>query len=172
MNSRHITPPAAVLIAVTALVVGLEAPAVAHQVNVAAHKISGSTLKPNSVTGKQIKESTLGVVPKAKTIPALKWHKLTLINSWVSVTPSRPASYAIDAQGLVHFKGEIEDGTAFSESFILPTPAAPTATLNFPVYAGAGGLGSLDVEDNGHVVPASASGAVESGHGVVLDGVV
>jgi hypothetical protein len=35
----------------------------AHQV---AHKISGSTIKPNTVTGKQVKESTLGIVPKAK----------------------------------------------------------------------------------------------------------
>jgi hypothetical protein len=65
MNVRRLTSSGTVAIAAVALVIGLTAPALAHEANVVAHKISGSDLKKNSVTGKQIKESTLATVPSA-----------------------------------------------------------------------------------------------------------
>jgi hypothetical protein len=65
MKIRLLKPSSAVLLVVVALVIGLEAPAMAHQATVIAHKISGSELKNNSVTGRQIKESTLSTVPSA-----------------------------------------------------------------------------------------------------------
>jgi hypothetical protein len=67
MKLSRFKPSATVSVAVIALVIGLEAPAMAHQVRVVAAKISGSQIKPDTVTGKQVKESTLGTVPKAAT---------------------------------------------------------------------------------------------------------
>jgi hypothetical protein len=128
------------VIAAVALVIGLEAPAAAHQI---AHKISGSDLKSNSVTGKQVKESTLGVVPEAKTLPPLKWHKLVLKHGWSSVQGYRPAAYAVDAQGIVHFRGEITGGaTGVTDTvaFTLPPNVAPPAAHDtvLPVWVGNG----------------------------------
>jgi hypothetical protein len=74
-------PSGTILVAVLALVVGLEAPAMAHQVNVIAHKLNGSTiakgsipgdrLKNNEVTGKQVNEKTLSTVPSASNATKL-----------------------------------------------------------------------------------------------------
>lgn len=72
MRINRFQPSGAVAIAVVALVIGLEAPAMAHQVRVVAHQISGSSIKANTVTGKQVKESSLGVVPKAATADKAK----------------------------------------------------------------------------------------------------
>jgi hypothetical protein len=63
MNTARFRVPATLVVGVIALVIGLEAPALGHAGRAVAHKISGSTIKPNTVTGKQVKESTLGIVP-------------------------------------------------------------------------------------------------------------
>jgi hypothetical protein len=142
MTIGKLKPSGTVLIAAVALVIGLEAPAAAHQV---AHKISGSDLKPNSVTGKQVKESSLAVVPEARTLPPLKWHRLVMQNGWSSVVGDRPAAYAVDAQGIVHLRGEITggtNGTTDNVAFTLPADAAPPAThdTTLPVAAANGFL--------------------------------
>jgi hypothetical protein len=169
MKVGRITPSGAVLLAATALVIGVEAPAMAHQV---AHKIDGSTLKSNSVTGKQIKESTLGIVPKAAALPALKWHKIALINSWVSVSTKRPASWAIDAQGIVHLRGEIENGAAFHAAFVLPAAATPEVILIVPVSVNGLDNGDLDIGPSGQVNPYGPDGGViQTSQPVVLDAV-
>lgn len=151
MNVRRLKPSGTVLVAAVALVIGLEAPAMAHQVNVAAHKLSGSSikvhsikgnrLKPNTLTGKQIKESTLGTVPKAKTastLPALKWHPIThFLNGWknADIAGTRHTAYAVDAQGIVRLRGAISGGTGIA--FTLPSGLAPkTIDLDIPAVMG------------------------------------
>jgi hypothetical protein len=169
MKVGRIRPSGAVLIAVVALVIGLEAPAMAHQV---VHKIDGSTLKANSVTGKQIKESTLGTVPRAATLPALKWHKIALINSWANASSKRPASWAVDAQGIVHLRGEIKDGAAFHAAFDLPAAVAPEVVVMFPVAVNGVDVGILDLGASGQAIPYGPDGAeIPIGQVVVLDGV-
>jgi hypothetical protein len=122
MNVRRFKPTGTMIVVVAALVIGLEAPAMAHQVNVAAHKISGSELKNNSVTGKQVKESTLGVVPKAKKLTKPKLHKLTTLESgWSDYGESEnPAGYYKDGLGVVHLTGAIAGGTVANYAFTLP----------------------------------------------------
>jgi hypothetical protein len=175
MNARKFKPSATVLIAAAALVVGLEAPAAAHQI---AHKISGSELKPNSVTGKQIKESTLATVPTAKearTLPPLVWHKITTFtNSWVDYGHgTRPAAYAVDAQGILHFRGMVSGGLEGNLAFTLPKKLLPADTaIEIPVQ-GSAGIGYLYVSPGQHGIDLESQPSFDD-HlegGTSLDGV-
>jgi hypothetical protein len=93
-RSRLATVPM-LLVAAGGLVVGLAVPAAAreagHLINgrsIAVQSIPGNRLMVNSLTGRQIKESTLGTVPTAtlaataSKLPPLKWHPVTLENGW------------------------------------------------------------------------------------------
>lgn len=157
MSDRRFTPAGTLLIAVVALVLGLTAPAMAHQAKVAATKISGHDLKPNSVTGKQIKESTLGIVPKAKTLPALKWHRIALQHGWKNISSeARPAAYAVDAQGIVHLRGAITGGTTgVTDTVVFTLPKAASPPKDDDVY-----------------LPVNSVGVVEGGYLLVSDGSV
>jgi hypothetical protein len=185
MNVRRLKPSGTVLIAAVALVIGLEAPAAAHQV---AHKISGSTikehsiagnrLKSNTVTGRQIKESTLGTVPSARTVPPLVWHALTLRTGWTDVgAPLRPVAYAVDIQGLVHLRGEVSCPSSticFVDPFVLPRGARPDVELDIPVYTGDEAVGDLDISPTGDTtvidIVGSAAGSARAYS--TFDGVV
>jgi hypothetical protein len=167
MNIRRIKPSGTVLIVAAALVVGLEAPAMAHQVKAVAHKISGASiaahsipgnrLKNNTLTGSQIKESTLGTVPRAtraSKLPPLVWHPLTLQNNWVTYNSNfRTPSYAIDAQGFVHLAGAIKNGTANKDAFVLPAVARPLFTEQLATDGNAGVSIRLKIDPNGQVTP-------------------
>jgi hypothetical protein len=175
MNARTFRPSGSVLIAAVALVIGLEAPAAAHQI---AHKISGSDLKPNSVTGKQVKESTLATVPKAreaKALPPLAWHRITtFFNNWEDYGHgTRPAASAVDAQGIVHFRGMVSGGLEGNLAFGLPKRLLPTNSLiDIPVQ-GSGGIGFLFVSppQHGIVVENQQSAEDDLTAGTSLDGV-
>jgi hypothetical protein len=140
MNITRIKPCATVVVATIALVVGLEAPAMGHQVASAAHKISGTTikkhtiagnrLKNNTVTGAQVKESTLGTVPKAavageaQSLPPLPAITpiTTFEHGWSDYAViDDPAGYYKDAEGLIHLTGAIHGGTVGGAAFTLPT---------------------------------------------------
>lgn len=126
------------IIAGGALVVGLAVPAAAHEAghlidgrSIAVQSIPGNRLKVNTVTGRQIKESTLGTVPSAEhattatsatKLPALVWHPITTFeNNWVDFgVPERPAAYAVDTQGIVHLRGVIKGGSSGTAAFTLP----------------------------------------------------
>lgn len=81
------------------------------------NSLSGNRLKNDSVTGKKIKESTLGKVPsaaKADSLPALVWHPITLTSSFTTFSTALyggPAMYAKDALGFVHLKGALHGAT-------------------------------------------------------------
>jgi hypothetical protein len=169
MTIHRIKPASSVLIAVTALVIGLEAPAMAHQANVAAHKISGSSITKHSIAGNRLKPHT---VSRGQIAP-LVWHRAKLINHWKNLTSTRPAAWAIDAQGLVHLQGEIEDGTQFQAAFTLPASARPNVSILIPVVVSALHIGSLDIESSGPVTPGDADdfGGTASTE-TIMDGVV
>jgi hypothetical protein len=156
-------PSGTVLIAVTALVVGIEAPALAHQVNVVAHKISGSQLKPNTVTGKQVKESTLATVPSARTanhVVAAKRHLLTLIDGWQNDADfAHAAAYTIDAQGFVHLEGAISSTGIVDTPFVLPPGARPRRDTYEPVLENNGYIGDIYIRSTGDVEIENANNA-------------
>jgi hypothetical protein len=165
MTVRRIKPSGTVLIAAVALVIGLAAPAMAHQVNVAAQKISGGDLTPNSVTGKQIKESTLATVPRATVaskLTAPTWHKIThFSNGWADFPAGldiRPAAYSVDAQGIVHLRGAITGGKSEHTAFTLPASVVShSANLYIPIDTNDHYIGMLQIMA-GDVTPTNAQG--------------
>ena len=157
-----------------ALVVGLAAPAGAHVVRQLAHRIDGSTIKKdsmpgnrivsNSVTGKQIVESTLGHVPyatKAGTaakLPPLVWHNLKLANGWSIVLGDRIPAYAVDAMGIVHLRGAMCCGTT-AQAFSLPASARPGKTAYLLVFSQGAYAAELVVLPTGKAYVYSGGGA-------------
>jgi hypothetical protein len=192
VNLRRLKPGASVLVAVAALMIGLEAPAMAHQVNVVAHRISGTSITEHSIagnrlinntlTGTQIKESTLGVVPlatKANTLPPLKWHEITPAQfqgfwaNYSTVNESRRAAYAVDAQGIVHLRGAISGGTEGTTAFMLPAALLPAGgQIDVTDAVHSQGTGLLVIDSTNGVEP--FDGASTPGDATVytsLDGV-
>jgi hypothetical protein len=176
MRVRRLPPVTAVAIAAVALMIGLATPAMAHQARVVAHKISGSDLKPNSVTGKQIKESTLGVVPEARKLTPLRWHRATLIASdnWVNYgSPYYPAEYALDSQGIVHFRGAIKNtsGLAGSVAFLVPKALEPASYVNMPTASDDGVIGEVEINLDNVAIYAPPGGVAQVADYTSLDGV-
>jgi len=150
-------------VAVIGLVVGLALPAAARETKLV---ISGSQIKPNTVTGKQVKESTLATVPKAtlaSKLPALVWHPLALQDPWRSVGGTNfVAGYAVDAQGIVHLRGAITGGEENQVAFTLPAALTPSL-VEVPVEC-AVGVGFLKIDDNGdHAVKVESQEETENG---------
>jgi hypothetical protein len=83
-------------------------------------------------------------------------------NGWASVSSSsRPAAYAVDAQGIVHLRGAITggaDGATDTVAFTLPAKAAPPAgdDVYLPVATAGGEIGYIIVI-NRAVFPEGAS---------------
>jgi hypothetical protein len=152
-----------VAIAAGGMVVGLAIPAAGHEAgnlingkSIAKHSIAGNRLKPNTLTGAQIKESTLRTVPRARSLTPLVWHPITLENNWVSGAGGPPPNYrspayAIDAEGLVHFRGTLGGGVAGTDAFVLPKAASPRAGLviDTPMMASGGHAGFLLITSTG-----------------------
>jgi hypothetical protein len=157
MRSHRLTTMSMLLLAAGGLVVGLALPAAGHEAKhlisgstIKQHSIAGNRLKNNTLTGKQIKESTLGTVPRATAatkLPALKWHSVTLLNSWNDAGAAAgepPVGYAVDAQGIVYLRGSIDEGVS-AEAFTLPANIA-SATDGFIVPAAIDGTKAGYVE--------------------------
>jgi hypothetical protein len=133
MKVHRFTTAGTIAIAAAALVIGLTAPAVAHQANIAAHKISGSRLKNNSVTGKQIKESTLATVPNAAKLggkPASAYARATTATtSGLVEIPLGGASHTVFSRSPVTWIATCTKGSGTSYSFTLTIKA--TEDLDF-----------------------------------------
>jgi hypothetical protein len=171
MNLRRITSTGTVAVAAVALVIGLTAPAVAHQAKAVAHKISGSQLKKNSVTGKQIKESTLATVPKARDADRLAGKPAS---AYDAATASKVVSVPTDGnQHTVFQRGPLtwtascthDTGTAYIITVFVdaskPTEFTQNAQLGTPINAG----GKLEIDDGevGDTILTVADYAVMSG---------
>jgi hypothetical protein len=140
--------------------------------------ITSSDVKNNTLTGSDIKESKLGTVPSAtsataaataghagsadnathattadtaSTLPSLTYHPLTLINNWDNYnSPDRIPSYAVDAQGIVHFRGAIEGGSDVN-AFTLPAAIAPGSVVWLTADEVFGTTGRIDIYPDGNV---------------------
>jgi hypothetical protein len=143
--------------------VGLAAPAAAQE---AGHLISGASIRPhsisgdrfagNTVTGKRVEESTLGVVSnatRADAVTALVWHPLTLSIGWSDpITGGRAPAYAIDAQGVVHFRGYLESpATPDTTIFTLPPSLIPENQVCLALGGAGTVTGRLLIDTDGAV---------------------
>jgi hypothetical protein len=140
--------------------------------------ITSSDVKNNTLTGSDIKESKLGTVPsatsataaataahaisadnathattadKASTLPALSYHPLTLINDWFNYNdPDRIPSYAVDAQGIVHFRGAICCGSS-TNAFTLPPAISPDVGIWLTADENGSATGRIFIGTDGNV---------------------
>jgi hypothetical protein len=169
------------LIAAGGLVVGLAVPAAAHEAShlidgksIAIQSIPGNRLKVNTLTGRQIKESTLGTVPhatEAQKLPALVWHSVTLENGWTTSNPAYGLpKWAVDAQGIVHLRGFISGGTIGATAFTLPAAESPVHFAAIPVLNNSATESYLYVRPTGTLGVFNTAGDTNAVNGVFLNG--
>jgi hypothetical protein len=111
------------LVAVLALFVALSGSAYAVQrlqsgdSLIAQRSLSGNRLRLATVTGKEVADLT--------------WHDLTLINDWYNwQSTNRAPGWAIDAEGIVHLRGDISQNPDNVLQFArLPKAARPNAEI-------------------------------------------
>jgi hypothetical protein len=74
--------------------------------------------------------ATATTATTANGLPALVWVPLTLLDGWSSYTGSttRTPAVALDAEGIVHFRGTIKGGTTSSVA-VLPAQFWPSANV-------------------------------------------
>jgi len=83
------------------------------------------------------------------------WEAPSFIGGWTDYDSSHEVSYS-EANGRVHMKGWMKDGSLASAAFTLPTGYRPSQSLRFPVYTYSGGtvsIGSLRIDTDGSVIP-------------------
>jgi len=142
------------------------------------HSLSGNRLHNHTLTGTQINVKKLGTVPlatKAKTLPKLTWHKLTLINGWADYhgpTDKRIPAYAVDAQGIVHFRGGlIHTGIANPVFTILPASVRPTQIVWLTADTNVATTGRIDISTDGTVQTQDGSVTGQAAAFTSLDGI-
>jgi hypothetical protein len=85
------------------------------------------------------------------------WIAPTLLNSWENYGATYyNAGYRKDAQGFVHLRGLIRNGTVGSPAFSLPVGYRPSATVLSCTISNAL-IGRVDIFSSGSVTPASPS---------------
>jgi hypothetical protein len=83
---------------------------------------------------------------------SLHWHNATTVNGWTLYGSGyAPAGYAKDANGVVHLRGGISNGTGYA--FKLPKGYRPKHHLYLPIYTVSGTVGSVIINPNGRVDP-------------------
>jgi hypothetical protein len=147
-NRRH-SP--ALLVAILALIVGMSGSAFAIQRGqsgdslINQRTLSGNRLRLNTVTGQEVAD--------------LVWHNLTLINGWESYNEPgvRTPAWAMDAQGIVHFRGAISQAAGSNNIFTrLPVAIRPAAFVYIATDLNIAATGRIYIQPNG-VVHAEAT---------------
>ena len=175
-RTRH---PPAVLVALLALVVALCGTSLAGYAAgkssgdkiIKKHSLSGNRLKPGTVTGDEVNESTLATVPSAataatahsaETVPAPVFHPLTTVTGYLpdTTTTSRPLGYRIDASGFVHLQGAVKKDTALFMLFMVLPPGVRPSDARFAVATNTG-PGMIAISTIGEVtIVTGGSGAI------------
>jgi hypothetical protein len=162
--------------------------------------VAATKLKRDSVGATEIREDTLQTVPRAAgagradtaaradsaahadsataadsaaDLPDLAFVNLTLEKGWTKYLETRAPAAALDAQGIVHLRGGMSDGTS-PYTFTLPADMRPAQDVYVPAgfYNGRGGRlfihtdGRVYVSPEGPFTDASAFTSLE---GVTFD---
>ena len=142
------------------------------------HTLSANRLKPDTVTGTQVAESSLAKVPSAATadhaavadrapVPVL--HAYAYGPSW-GPEPSlaRAEGYRIDASGFVHLQGTVSRPTGVSTLIaVLPPGYRPASFLSFPILT-SGGAGYIGITTAGEIALSAGNTLAVSLEGVIF----
>jgi hypothetical protein len=101
---------------------------------IAQRSLSGNRLRLNTVTDKEVVD--------------LVWHPLTLLHGWVNYNTSRVPAWALDAQGIVHFRGAIANGTSLQFAR-LPVAVRPTAVVCVATNLTGAAPGRINIHPDG-----------------------
>jgi hypothetical protein len=192
---KHLPSPTGAL-AVIALVIALGSTAVAASRLVGGDKLikvgslSGNRLRSHTLTGAQINLNRLGQVPAAAFadnathagtadtaagLAPLNWVPLTLINGWTDnygAGDARAPAVAVDAQGIVHLRGQISSGTSSSDMLaMMPAQFRPSQNVSIPAVLKFASFGFVEIHSDGQmwVLPSSGNAGNEFAY-TSLDG--
>ena len=104
----------------------------------------------------------------------LVWHPLNLMNGWENYNGTkRPPAWALDAQGIVHLRGAIDQGGAPGSMVFsrLPTSVRPSVNLWLTTVLLNAAPGRIDIYENGDMQAESPSGDADAEAFTNLDGV-
>jgi hypothetical protein len=163
--------------------------------------LSGNRLRNHTLTGAQINVGKLGVVPHAALanvaatarsamtaqnaahattadtattangLPALQWTTLTLTNGWKAYDAIRPPAVAVDAEGVVHFRGAMYGGNG-GNAFTLPAQMRAAVTIYLTADTFNGTTGRIYIASTGNVFAAdSPSSPQAAAQFTSLDGI-
>ena len=98
----------------------------------------------------------------ALAVPKLVWHPLVLVNGWTNYfsTPKRAPAYAVDAQGVVHFRGGIRNSVLSNSSIfaVLPVAVRPSNIVYLTADTFGGDTGRIYIATTGQVVTQDFTG--------------
>jgi hypothetical protein len=147
MHFRIRRPSPALFVAMLALIVAMSGSAFAIQKAtqggdslITKRTLSGNRLRLNTVSGAEVAD--------------LAWHNLSLLHGWSAHYEGlRPPAWAIDAQGIVHFRGAIRQPTGSDEVFArLPIAVRPSTYVWVSTNTGNfGEAGRVLVEPTGQI---------------------
>jgi hypothetical protein len=161
VNRFRITP--ALVVAVLALAIALSGTAysvskVSGNSLIKKHSLSGNRVKPNSVTGDQVNESTLDTVPRAgmaQSLPAITFADLSLDPGWVEKLSggTRQVGYRKDANGFVHLQGVVARAPSPTADVIgtIAPGYRPNGNMYFLAFSNGGTTAGVSVKPDGTV---------------------
>ena len=160
---RIVRPTPAMIVAMLALVIAVSGStfAIAQVQNgddlIATRTLSGDRLRLNTVTGKEVMD--------------LQWHPLTLLNGWVNYNGDlRPPAWALDVQGVVHFRGAIEGGTT-TRFARLPLSIRPAVFIYLVTNLNLSALGRIYIAPDGYVYAEAYNSFTDAQAFTSLDGI-
>ncbi len=172
------TPP--VLISLLALLVALSGTALAVNQGsgnalVKRASLSGNRIKPDSVTGRQVQESTLSKVPRAgqadtaTSLPRPEVLVLTLDDGVddAAATTGR-AGVTVDLEGYAHLEGAVATTAAGRDIATLPASARPGHRVVVAVATVGAAPGRIGIDPDGTVALLSGDPSFVSLEGVVF----
>jgi hypothetical protein len=108
-------------------------------------KLAGDAVTSAKIDNGAITKGDLqnGSVSEAKVVP-LEWQPLSLSTGWTNGSGGdlRPASWAIDVQGVVHLRGAIYGGATIDIAQV-PLPRAARPASGIRLLAAQSGLGQM-----------------------------
>jgi hypothetical protein len=106
-----------------------------HNTEIAARTVAGDRLRVNTINRVEVAD--------------LVWHPLTLINSWTNYNVTlRPPAWALDVQGIVHFRGAIQGGSE-SHFATLPVSIRPKVEVYLSTTLNNAAVGRIDIDTDG-----------------------
>ena len=134
----------------------------------AADSVTTSKIVDDTITRNDIREGTI----TGAEVADLEWHNFNLLNGWVSANGVglRTPGWAIDAEGVLHLRGAIKDGstTAFAR---IPASYRPSTYVYVSTSLAGAEPGQIVIDPTGYLQADYAETFQDAIDFTTLDGV-